>query len=162
MRTSGTRPSLRSRRRMKRAPAGRAVRSATKSRLKSSCKGGSTMPADPHLPDAEATLLALAERMRGAVAFDAAFVGIYSGGAWLAEGPPALVPRGPRPADRAHVLRRASDGRARPFHRVVARRRATVARRRAKRRMTMQNPQLDAHGALTHLLTLEGLPAAGI
>ena len=37
------------------------------------------------LPDAEATLAALAERMRGAVAFDAAFVGIYSGGAWLAE-----------------------------------------------------------------------------
>ena len=44
------------------------------------------------LPDAEATLLALAERMRGAVAFDAAFVGIYSGGAWLAERLPALVP----------------------------------------------------------------------
>ena len=44
------------------------------------------------LPDAEATLLTLAERMRGAVAFDAAFVGIYSGGAWLAERLPALVP----------------------------------------------------------------------
>ena len=44
------------------------------------------------LPDAEATLLALAERMRGAVAHDAAFVGIYSGGAWLAERLPALVP----------------------------------------------------------------------
>jgi pyrimidine operon attenuation protein / uracil phosphoribosyltransferase len=44
------------------------------------------------LPDAEATLVALAERMRGAVAFDAAFVGIYSGGAWLAERLPALVP----------------------------------------------------------------------
>ena len=39
----------------------------------------------PQIPDAEATLAALAERMRGAVAFDAAFVGIYSGGAWLAE-----------------------------------------------------------------------------
>jgi pyrimidine operon attenuation protein/uracil phosphoribosyltransferase len=37
------------------------------------------------LPDAEQTLAALAERMRGAVAFDAKFVGIYSGGAWLAE-----------------------------------------------------------------------------
>ena len=37
------------------------------------------------LPDAEATLAALAERMRGAVAHDAAFVGIYSGGAWIAE-----------------------------------------------------------------------------
>ena len=35
----------------------------------------------PQIPDAEATLAALAERMRGAVAFDAAFVGIYSGGA---------------------------------------------------------------------------------
>jgi pyrimidine operon attenuation protein/uracil phosphoribosyltransferase len=44
------------------------------------------------LPDAEATLAVLAERMRGAVAFDAAFVGIYSGGAWLAERLPALVP----------------------------------------------------------------------
>jgi pyrimidine operon attenuation protein/uracil phosphoribosyltransferase len=43
------------------------------------------------LPDAEATLVALAERMRGAVAHDAAFVGIYSGGAWLAERLPALV-----------------------------------------------------------------------
>ena len=30
--------------------------------------------------------------MRGAVAYDAAFVGIYSGGAWLAERLPALVP----------------------------------------------------------------------
>ena len=44
------------------------------------------------LPDAEATLDALAQRMRGAVAHDAAFVGIYSGGAWLAERLPALVP----------------------------------------------------------------------
>jgi pyrimidine operon attenuation protein / uracil phosphoribosyltransferase len=44
------------------------------------------------LPDAEGTLVALAERMRGAVAYDAAFVGIYSGGAWLAERLPALVP----------------------------------------------------------------------
>ena len=37
------------------------------------------------LPEAEATLSALADRMRGAVAFDAKFVGIYSGGAWIAE-----------------------------------------------------------------------------
>ena len=37
------------------------------------------------LPDAEAAFAALAERMRGAVAFDARFVGIYSGGAWIAE-----------------------------------------------------------------------------
>ena len=50
------------------------------------------MSAATELPDAEATLLALAERMRGAVAHDAAFVGIYSGGAWLAERLPALVP----------------------------------------------------------------------
>jgi pyrimidine operon attenuation protein/uracil phosphoribosyltransferase len=42
-----------------------------------------SMPAA--LPDAEQTLSALADRMRGAVAFDAKFVGIYSGGAWLAE-----------------------------------------------------------------------------
>jgi pyrimidine operon attenuation protein/uracil phosphoribosyltransferase len=37
------------------------------------------------LPEAEQTLSALVERMRGAVAYDAKFVGIYSGGAWLAE-----------------------------------------------------------------------------
>ena len=37
------------------------------------------------LPDAEGALTALAERMRGAVAINAALVGIYSGGAWLAE-----------------------------------------------------------------------------
>jgi pyrimidine operon attenuation protein/uracil phosphoribosyltransferase len=37
------------------------------------------------LPDAEQTLAALVERMRGAIAFDAKFVGIYSGGAWMAE-----------------------------------------------------------------------------
>ena len=46
----------------------------------------------PELPDAEAALLALAERMRGAVAFDAAFVGIYSGGAWVAERLAKLIP----------------------------------------------------------------------
>jgi pyrimidine operon attenuation protein/uracil phosphoribosyltransferase len=39
----------------------------------------------PQLPDAEAALATLAGRMRPAVAHDAAFVGIYSGGAWLAE-----------------------------------------------------------------------------
>ena len=46
-------------------------------------------PADPPpagtLPDAETLLAALADRMRGAIAHDAAFVGIYSGGAWLAQ-----------------------------------------------------------------------------
>ncbi|MEO8739730.1 MAG: bifunctional pyr operon transcriptional regulator/uracil phosphoribosyltransferase PyrR [Casimicrobiaceae bacterium] len=42
------------------------------------------MPA-PGLPDAEATLAELAERMATSVAADARLVGIYSGGAWLAE-----------------------------------------------------------------------------
>jgi pyrimidine operon attenuation protein/uracil phosphoribosyltransferase len=37
------------------------------------------------LPDAEAALAELAARMRPAVAHHAAFVGIYWGGAWLAE-----------------------------------------------------------------------------
>jgi pyrimidine operon attenuation protein / uracil phosphoribosyltransferase len=37
------------------------------------------------LPDAEATLAVLAERMRSAVAIDAKLIGIYSGGAWLAD-----------------------------------------------------------------------------
>ena len=44
------------------------------------------------LPDAEQTLASLAERMRGAVAFDAKFVGIYSGGAWLAERLAQMIP----------------------------------------------------------------------
>ena len=43
------------------------------------------------LPDAEQTIEALAERMRGAVAFDAKFVGIYSGGAWIAERLAAMI-----------------------------------------------------------------------
>jgi pyrimidine operon attenuation protein / uracil phosphoribosyltransferase len=43
------------------------------------------MTQPPPLPDAEQALAALIERMRPAVAHDAAFVGIYSGGAWLAE-----------------------------------------------------------------------------
>jgi pyrimidine operon attenuation protein / uracil phosphoribosyltransferase len=37
------------------------------------------------LPDAEITLGRLADKMRGAIAFDARLIGIYSGGAWLAE-----------------------------------------------------------------------------
>ena len=37
------------------------------------------------LPDAEATLGLLADKMRGAVAHDACLIGIYSGGAWLAD-----------------------------------------------------------------------------
>jgi pyrimidine operon attenuation protein/uracil phosphoribosyltransferase len=44
------------------------------------------------LPDAEAALEALAGRMRPAVAHDAAFVGIYSGGAWIAERLAAMIP----------------------------------------------------------------------
>src|SRR5438045_1648907 len=46
----------------------------------------------PQIPDAEAALAALVDRMRGAVAFDAAFVGIYSGGAWVAERLAAMIP----------------------------------------------------------------------
>jgi pyrimidine operon attenuation protein / uracil phosphoribosyltransferase len=45
-----------------------------------------------NLPDAESTLVALADRMRGAVAFDAKFIGIYSGGAWLAERLAPMIP----------------------------------------------------------------------
>jgi pyrimidine operon attenuation protein/uracil phosphoribosyltransferase len=37
------------------------------------------------LPDAEITLGRLADKMRGAVAFDAKLIGIHSGGAWVAE-----------------------------------------------------------------------------
>jgi pyrimidine operon attenuation protein/uracil phosphoribosyltransferase len=37
------------------------------------------------MPDAEQALAALADRMRGAIDFEARFVGIYSGGAWIAE-----------------------------------------------------------------------------
>ena len=37
------------------------------------------------LPDAETTLGRLADKMRGAVAFDAKLIGIHSGGAWIAE-----------------------------------------------------------------------------
>ncbi len=45
-----------------------------------------------NLPGAEETLAALAERMRGAIAFDAKLVGIYSGGAWIAERLAAMLP----------------------------------------------------------------------
>jgi pyrimidine operon attenuation protein/uracil phosphoribosyltransferase len=44
------------------------------------------------LPDAEQTLAALAERMRGAIAFDARFVGIHSGGAWVADRLAQMIP----------------------------------------------------------------------
>ena len=49
-------------------------------------------PPGATLPDAEQALEALAARMRAGVAHDAAFVGIYSGGAWLAERLAKLVP----------------------------------------------------------------------
>jgi pyrimidine operon attenuation protein/uracil phosphoribosyltransferase len=48
--------------------------------------------AEAGLPDAEGALAALAERMAGAVAQDAAFVGIYSGGAWVAERLAQMLP----------------------------------------------------------------------
>jgi pyrimidine operon attenuation protein / uracil phosphoribosyltransferase len=44
------------------------------------------------IPDAEAALSALVARMRGAVAYDAAFVGIYSGGAWIAQRLSDMIP----------------------------------------------------------------------
>ena len=44
------------------------------------------------LPDAEAALAALAERMQGAIAIDAGLVGIYSGGAWLAQRLAEMLP----------------------------------------------------------------------
>jgi pyrimidine operon attenuation protein/uracil phosphoribosyltransferase len=44
------------------------------------------------LPDAEAVLESLAASMRNAVAYDARFVGIYSGGAWLAERLAQMIP----------------------------------------------------------------------
>ncbi|MEP7275265.1 MAG: bifunctional pyr operon transcriptional regulator/uracil phosphoribosyltransferase PyrR [Betaproteobacteria bacterium] len=47
---------------------------------------------NPDIPDAEAALVVLAARMRDAVMHDAAFVGIYSGGAWLAERLAAMIP----------------------------------------------------------------------
>ena len=50
------------------------------------------MPPSSQIPDAEATLAALAERMRPAVAFDAAFVGIFSGGAWIADRLAKMIP----------------------------------------------------------------------
>jgi len=50
------------------------------------------MPQSLPLPDAEATLATLVECMRPAVAFDAAFVGIYSGGAWIADRLAKMIP----------------------------------------------------------------------
>jgi pyrimidine operon attenuation protein/uracil phosphoribosyltransferase len=45
-----------------------------------------------NLPDAEAMLAALADRMRGAIAHDARLVGIHSGGAWIADRLAAMIP----------------------------------------------------------------------
>ena len=50
------------------------------------------MPAT--LPDAEALLGRLADKMREAIAPDARLVGIYSGGAWLAERLAQMLPGG--------------------------------------------------------------------
>ena len=49
-------------------------------------------PPGTHLPEAEAAFAALAERMAPAVAHHAAFVGIYSGGAWVAERLATMLP----------------------------------------------------------------------
>lgn len=43
------------------------------------------MSTNPSLPDAEQLIEALAQTMRGRVARDAALVGIYTGGVWVAE-----------------------------------------------------------------------------
>ena len=45
-----------------------------------------------NLPDAEVALAELVARMRGAIPYDARFVGIYSGGAWVAERLAAAIP----------------------------------------------------------------------
>ena len=50
------------------------------------------MPQASQIPDAESVLAALADRMRPAVAFDAKFVGIYSGGAWIADRLAKMIP----------------------------------------------------------------------
>ena len=50
------------------------------------------MPQATQIPDAESVLAALAECMRPAIAFDAAFVGIYSGGAWIADRLARMIP----------------------------------------------------------------------
>ena len=55
-------------------------------------KSPQTSPPTQALPDAEATLAALASAMREGIAADAKLVGIYSGGAWLAERLGELLP----------------------------------------------------------------------
>src|SRR5437763_16203186 len=67
-----------------------ASRYAIRSPRRSCCKPISTPMS---LPDAEVVLGALAEKMH-ALAFDAKLVGIYSGGAWLAERLAAMLPGG--------------------------------------------------------------------
>ena len=66
--------------------------------------GNAEMQDLPALPDAEAVLAELAARMAPAVAHDAAFVGIYSGGAWVAERLAQMLPG--RPPRRLHRRRR--------------------------------------------------------
>src|SRR5439155_26882583 len=54
---------------------------------RSSCKAISTTPApvSTPLPDPEALVRSMADAMRGRIAPDAGMVGIYTGGAWVAE-----------------------------------------------------------------------------
>lgn len=50
------------------------------------------MTGPDNLPDAELLLAELARQMQGSIAYDARLVGIYSGGAWLAERLSAMLP----------------------------------------------------------------------
>ena len=43
------------------------------------------------LPDPEQLVASLAEQMRSRISADAAIVGIYTGGAWVAEGRPRRI-----------------------------------------------------------------------
>ncbi len=175
------------------------------------------------LPDAGTALAELIERMKGAVAFDAKFVGIYSGGAWLAERLAEAIPgdhpvgyidasfyrddyarKGLKPEVHATRLPFEIEGAtivlvddvlytgrsvraainelfdyvaascrsrlptsARAWSSRASSRSCSLAPPTARWRSppkprpspAMRNPQLNANGELTHLLTLEGLPA---
>jgi pyrimidine operon attenuation protein / uracil phosphoribosyltransferase len=43
------------------------------------------MSSTPHMPDAELLFAALREKIAASIAFDAKLVGVYSGGAWIAD-----------------------------------------------------------------------------
>src|SRR5438094_10582181 len=68
-------------------------------------------------------------------------------------------PRRARTADRGRLRRCAARRRARLVDCVVARQRSVIVNCRAGDQRVIRNPQLNANGELTHLLTLEGLPA---